>query len=66
MMFIIYNDEAGLERSLRLFPFRTGVAVPDWVVLGEGMELLGAAGLEAAGVWGNGWTLNESMAWFAY
>ena len=48
-VFILYNDISGLERTLRLFPFRTGVAVPDWLVVSEKMDNFGAGGIEAAG-----------------
>ncbi|KIM48997.1 hypothetical protein M413DRAFT_92377 [Hebeloma cylindrosporum] len=49
MLFILYNDDSGLERAVRVFPFRTGVAVPDCVIVGAMMDTLGAAGIEGAG-----------------
>lgn len=49
MLFICGTDEAGLERALRLFPFRTGVTVPDWLFVGEEADQLGAAGVVGAG-----------------
>lgn len=49
MMFMLYNDQAGLERALRLFPFRTGVPAPDWLVAGERMDKFAAGGIEGAG-----------------
>lgn len=49
MLLILYYDVSGLERAGRLFPFRTGVAAPDWVVLSERTDLIGAAGVDAAG-----------------
>jgi len=49
MLLILYHDASGLERAGRLFPFRTGVATPDWVVLGERTDEIGAAGVDAAG-----------------
>ncbi|KAF9532428.1 hypothetical protein CPB83DRAFT_891154 [Crepidotus variabilis] len=64
MLLLVYNDLAGLERALRLFPFRTGIAVPDWVVLGDGVDKVGAAGVLAAGVWANDWQLSGPMTWF--
>lgn len=64
MLFVLYNDDPALERAVRLFPFRTGVAVPDWVVVGPMMDTLGAAGIEGAGVWGNDWRLSTAMTWF--
>lgn len=50
MLFFLYNDISGLERAARLFPFRTGVAAPDWVVLDERADSFGAAGVVAAGL----------------
>ncbi|PPQ78159.1 hypothetical protein CVT25_015492 [Psilocybe cyanescens] len=49
MMFMLYSDKSALEKAIRLFPFRTGVVVPDWLVVGEKMDNFGAGGLEAAG-----------------
>lgn len=49
MVFLLYNSVSSLERALRLFPYRTGVAVPDWLVAGEKMDSIGAGGIEAAG-----------------
>ncbi|KAF8964119.1 hypothetical protein BDZ97DRAFT_1758215 [Flammula alnicola] len=63
MLFILYNDGSGLERALRLFPFRTGVAIPDWLVVGNKMDNFGAGGIEAAGVWAMDWKFSEAMSW---
>lgn len=49
MMFMLYTDKSALEKLVRLFPFRTGVVVPDWLVVGEKMDSFGAGGVEAAG-----------------
>jgi hypothetical protein len=38
-----------MESVLRLFPIRTGVAVPDWVVVGHSSQAVGAAGVKGAG-----------------
>lgn len=62
-VFLLYNDISGLERALHLFPFRTGVAVPDWLVVSEKMDNFGAGGIEAAGVWGMDWKLSDAMTW---
>lgn len=43
------NEGAGLERAYRQFPLRTGVTTPDWLVMSEGVDNLGAAGLDGAG-----------------
>lgn len=49
MVFIQSTDTAGLERAFRLFPIRTGIAVPDWVVIGSHADRIGAAGILGAG-----------------
>lgn len=43
------TDDDGFERSLRLFPFRSGVAVPDWIITGPEADTRGAGGLLGAG-----------------
>ncbi|KAF9475666.1 hypothetical protein BDN70DRAFT_996247 [Pholiota conissans] len=63
ILFIMYNEISGLERATRLFPFRTGVAVPDWVVVDTSMDTFGAGGIQAAGVWDADWKLSEPMSW---
>ncbi|KAF7800246.1 hypothetical protein EIP86_011493 [Pleurotus ostreatoroseus] len=64
VLFIFANDEAGLERALRLFPIRTGVTVPDWIVLSPDADSRGEGGVDAAGVWGVNWSWNEGMSSF--
>ena len=49
MLFIIANDQSGLERAVRLFPVRTGLALADWMVIGKRADKRGAAGIEKAG-----------------
>ena len=49
VLFLLYYDLPGIERVARLFPFRSGVAVPDWVIIGERSDEFGAAGVDAAG-----------------
>lgn len=50
LMAVIYHTNAdGLERALRLFPIRTGVAVPDWVIVGPGADSMGTGGVIGAG-----------------
>lgn len=70
MLFLQSSDPGGLERALRLFPIRTGVLVPDWLVVDGRVDRIGAGGAEAAGVWGsasrsnNGkWGFNARMSW---
>jgi hypothetical protein len=49
MLFMISSDVPGLERLARLFPIRTGVTVPSWVVLNDNSDHIGAAGIHGAG-----------------
>lgn len=45
----IMGDQLGIERVVRLFPIRTGVSVPDWIVISSKADDIGAAGLKGAG-----------------
>ena len=46
---ICYADtQPALERALRLFPIRTGITVPDWIVVDDTADKFGAAGVQAA------------------
>jgi hypothetical protein len=70
VLFLQSSDPGGLERALRLFPIRTGVLVPDWLVVDGRADRIGAGGAEGAGVWGsagrsnNGkWGFNARMSW---
>ncbi|KAK7693141.1 hypothetical protein QCA50_002707 [Cerrena zonata] len=58
------DDERSLERALRLFPIRTGITVPDWLVVSDEADKIGTGGVVSAGVWGNDWTWNEPMSSF--
>ncbi|KZT74257.1 hypothetical protein DAEQUDRAFT_702566 [Daedalea quercina L-15889] len=49
VLFLYVRDDSGLERALRLFPIRTGVPVPDWVVTTASTDEFGAGGIEGAG-----------------
>ncbi|KAF7983084.1 hypothetical protein HWV62_24005 [Athelia sp. TMB] len=44
------GDFSAIERARRLFPLRTGVPVPDMVVIDSSMDNMGAAGILAAGL----------------
>ncbi|OAX43816.1 hypothetical protein K503DRAFT_730813 [Rhizopogon vinicolor AM-OR11-026] len=64
------TDSEGLERVLRLFPIRTGVLVPDWLVVDGRADRIGAAGIEGTGVWGSAlrsndgkWGFSACMSW---
>ncbi|KAJ7236724.1 hypothetical protein B0H12DRAFT_124090 [Mycena haematopus] len=63
MLFLLSTDASGLERVGRLFPIRTGVTVPDWLITSSRADQIGAGGVLGAGVWGAGWSWNEPMSW---
>ena len=48
-LIIHYNTEEAMERGLRLFPIRTGVTVPDWVITSGEADKKGAGGVVGAG-----------------
>ncbi|KAF8431773.1 hypothetical protein L210DRAFT_984925 [Boletus edulis BED1] len=74
-LFLQSTDAAGLERAVRLFPIRTGVLSPDWLVVDGRADTIGAAGVQGAGVYGwtppdvhnehatGKWVWNERMSW---
>jgi hypothetical protein len=49
MLFIISSDTFALERAARLFPMRTGVTAPSWLVVKGEADHIGAAGIIGAG-----------------
>jgi hypothetical protein len=49
LLFMLSSTAAGLERAVRLFPVRTGVPTPDWILTDKNVDGLGAAGVRAAG-----------------
>lgn len=55
MLFVLGNSVDALERVAKLFPLRTGVAAPSWIVTSKEADVLGAAGIYGAGVWNNKW-----------
>ncbi|KAI9568965.1 hypothetical protein HD554DRAFT_2254838 [Boletus coccyginus] len=74
-LFVQSTDAPGLERAVRLFPIRTGVLSPDWLVVDGRADTIGAAGVQGAGVYGwtapggrdqhitGKWVWNERMSW---
>ncbi|KAL1747011.1 hypothetical protein HDZ31DRAFT_32988 [Schizophyllum fasciatum] len=56
-------DVAGLERLGRLFPIRTGVKVPDWLVAGPDMDARSSGGILGAGFFGADGKWNEAMCY---
>ncbi|KAJ7074338.1 hypothetical protein C8F01DRAFT_1043491 [Mycena amicta] len=79
ILFLLGTDSTGLERAGRLFPIRTGVTVPDWLITSSPADQIGAAGILGAGrvlyamyfrvlirsrrVYGNNWSFNDAISW---
>ncbi|ETW85653.1 hypothetical protein HETIRDRAFT_150141 [Heterobasidion irregulare TC 32-1] len=63
MLFMIGSDLSGLERIARLFPIRTGISLPDWLVIEGEADTSGAAGVQAAGLWDAEWSWKEVVSW---
>ena len=64
-MIICGTDAKGLERAAKLFPYRTGVGQPDWVVVGLKMGVYGMEGVEAMGYYNNLWDIEPAVSWFS-
>ncbi|THH15894.1 hypothetical protein EW146_g4658 [Bondarzewia mesenterica] len=63
ILFMMGSDISGLERIAGLFPIRTGVSLPDWLIAGGAADMTGAAGVQAAGIWGADWSWKEAVSW---
>ncbi|KAL1691452.1 hypothetical protein GGG16DRAFT_53664 [Schizophyllum commune] len=64
-LYMYAADVAGLERLGRLFPIRTGVKVPGWMVVGPEMDTKSSGGILGAGFFGTEEKWNEGMSWFS-
>jgi hypothetical protein len=49
MLFLMANGVSGLEKAARLFPIRTSITVPDWLIIGDGADHVGIGGIIGAG-----------------
>ncbi|KAF3918867.1 hypothetical protein ABW20_dc0102959 [Dactylellina cionopaga] len=58
------SDTAGLRRAARLFPIRTGVCQPDFIILGPESGWKGAAGALALGLFDSHWQIQASSSYF--
>ncbi|KAH8829622.1 hypothetical protein DL96DRAFT_1792502 [Flagelloscypha sp. PMI_526] len=63
-LFVHWSGDVGLERALRLFPIRTGITVPNWIISGPRSDTMGTAGVIGAGVWTRDWQYNDVLSWF--
>jgi hypothetical protein len=59
------TDGEGLDRAVKLFPYRTGVGQPDWIIAGPKMGVEGMQGVEAMGYFSNFWEIEESVSHFS-
>ncbi|CAG8432933.1 6079_t:CDS:10 [Diversispora eburnea] len=57
------TDEKGLDQVTRLFPKRTGVPIPDWIITGPETSWKGVGGLLGAGFWDNKWKFNDAIGY---
>jgi hypothetical protein len=64
-LIICGTDEEGLDRAARLFPYRTGVGQPDWIIVGPKMGVQGMQGVEATGYFSNLWEIKDSVSYFS-
>jgi len=64
-LIICGTDEEGLDRAARLFPYRTGVGQPDWIIVGPKMDVQGMQGVEASGYFSNLWRIEDSVSYFS-
>lgn len=62
LLCICGTDQEGLERAARLFPYRTGVGQPDWVVVGPEMGDEGMQGAKAMGYYSNQWDIETTVS----
>lgn len=49
MLMIHASDLNALEKAVRLFPIRTGINLPDWIVIGDNSDDIGAGDVRGAG-----------------
>ncbi|CAB4492540.1 hypothetical protein RhiirA1_538356 [Rhizophagus irregularis] len=59
------TDISGLDQISKLFPKRTGVPIPDWIITGPETKWKGIGGLLGAGFWNNEWKFSEVIGYLA-
>ena len=65
LMIICGTDQMGLEKAAKLFPYRTGVGQPDWIVVGPKMGIQGMQGVETMGYYSNLWDIESNVSYFS-
>ncbi|CAG8489151.1 15329_t:CDS:10 [Acaulospora morrowiae] len=64
-LIIAGTDVKGLDQVSKLFPKRTGVPVPDWIITGPEVAWKGIGGILGAGFWNNKWRFDDSIGYLA-
>lgn len=65
LMIICGTDQMGLEKAAKLFPYRTGVGQPDWIVVGPKMGVQGMQGVESMGYYSNLWDIERGVSYLS-
>ncbi|KZV94079.1 hypothetical protein EXIGLDRAFT_737520 [Exidia glandulosa HHB12029] len=66
-VYVVGTDASGFERALRLFPWRTGIPVPEWIVIGQDADSMAAGGVLGAGFWDRSGSMDQQyLAWTAW
>ncbi|GAM18816.1 hypothetical protein SAMD00019534_019910 [Acytostelium subglobosum LB1] len=60
------TDEAGITKSISLFPTKSAFATPDFAVAGPTYGYSGSAGLQALGFWDNHWQFDPTNSYISY
>ncbi|RHZ56847.1 hypothetical protein Glove_396g73 [Diversispora epigaea] len=63
LLILAGTDEKGLDQVTRLFPKRSGVPIPDWIITGPETSWKGVGGLLGAGFWDNKWKFNNAIGY---
>ncbi|EFA77664.1 hypothetical protein PPL_12272 [Heterostelium album PN500] len=59
------NSVEGFLKAVKAIPQRSGVVVPDYMVVGNEWGFKGAGGIVATGFWSNNWQFNTDSAYQA-
>ncbi|KAF2073976.1 hypothetical protein CYY_004721 [Polysphondylium violaceum] len=57
------TDQNAFERAVMLFPTKSALSVPDYIVLGKNSDYLGSAGYLALGFWNNYWEYQDNLGY---
>jgi len=56
-------DEKGFSNTFQIFPFSSGVTVPDFMIINNEFKSKGSGGILAAGFWSNDWSFNPAIGY---